>query len=468
VQSSSASEVGLAERFLALPIDERERRFAKLTDAEADVLAFDWEFWARPNQLIPPGAWIVWLLIAGRGFGKTRVGAETVRVWSRERNYVNLIGPTAQDARDVMVDGESGILAICPNGERPVYEPSKARLTWPNGARSLIFSADEPERLRGKQHGGLWTDEICAWRYQEAWDQAMFGLRLGKTPQVVVTTTPKPSKLIRELRLKSTTVVTRGTSYENKANLAPSVFSDILVKYEGTRLGRQEINAEILEDNPGALWKLSQIEAARVDAAPALQRIVVGVDPSVTSTETSDECGIVAVGIDERYPPHLYVLDDRSGIMSPHEWAVAAVTGYHDLKADRIIGETNNGGDMIGSTIYNVDPNVAFTKVTATRGKAVRAEPIAALYEQGRVHHVGAFPLLESQMCQWDPTSTERSPDRMDALVWAATELTAQGDGDAFANYIRQQKASASAAKEKAPCLKSASRHDSPPWHSEG
>jgi phage terminase large subunit-like protein len=372
--------------------------------------------------------------MAGRGFGKTRTGAEQVRQWARKFRYVNLIGPTAEDARAAMIEGESGIMAICPNDERPNYSRERG-LTWPNGCRSLIFTAEEPERLRNKQHEKLWADELGAWRYPEAWDQAMFGLRLEKSPQAIITTTPRPTPLVKDLLKNPDCVVTRGTSYENRSNLAAAFYASVVRKYEGTRLGRQELNAELLDDNPGALWQRRQIDANRVYSAPAFKRIVVGVDPAVTSREDSDETGIVcaAQGSDD----HFYILEDSSLIASPDLWAKAAVKCYLDHKADRLIAETNNGGEMVELTIRTVDANVSYKSVTASRGKMIRAEPIAALYEQGRVHHVGSFPKLEDQMCDYDPLTSPFSPDRMDALVWALTELSDESDMGMFRYYAR-------------------------------
>ena len=343
----------------------------------------------------------------------------------RQTAYCNLIGATADDARDIMIEGESGILATCPKAERPEYRPSQRKLIWPNGAVSLIFTADEPERLRGKQHGALWADELAAWRYPEAWMQAKLGLRLGANPQACITTTPKPSALMRELIADSATAVTRGTTYDNRENLADAFFASIIKTYEGTRLGRQELNAELLDDNPYGLWTRAQIDALRVNKAPELKRIVVAIDPAVTSNENSDETGIVVAGIGR--DDHLYILADLSLIGSPDKWARTAVGGYRTWQADRIIAETNNGGDMVEAVIRQVDRSVSYRKVTATRGKVIRAEPIAALYEQGRAHHVGNFERLEDQMIEFDPTAARQaSPDRMDALVWAGTELFGQ------------------------------------------
>ena len=312
------------------------------------------------------------------------------------RRRIALVGPTAADARNVMVEGESGILAISPDPERPLYEPSKRRLTWPNGAVATTYSADEPERLRGPQHDAAWCDELGAWRYPEAWDMLMFGMRLGADPRTVVTTTPRPAKLIRDLMRDPICVVTRGSSYENRANLAPAFFDQIIRKYEGTRLGRQELEAELLEDAPGALWSHGLIEASRLRLAPEMTRVVVAIDPAVTSGEEADETGIVVAGKDKN--GHGYVLADISGRYPPTEWARLAITAYRTHGADRIVAEVNNGGDMVGATLRMVDRNVAFTEVRASRGKIVRAEPVAALYDQGRVHHIGTFPQLEDQM----------------------------------------------------------------------
>jgi phage terminase large subunit-like protein len=362
----------------------------------------------------------VWLILAGRGFGKTRTGAETVREWVKGNKYVNLIGATADDARDIMIEGESGIMAICPNQERPVYRKSERRLDWPNGAKSLIFTADEPERLRGKQHEKLWADELGAWRRPESWDQAMMGLRLGKKPQGIVTTTPKPNKLIHALVEDKRNVVTKGSTYENRANLARGFFDYVITKYEGTRLGRQELSAEILDDTPGALWTLSLIEKHRVVKAPDLIRIVIAIDPPATSGPHSDEAGIIAAGL--AASGHSYILDDGSkSSAAPAVWAKAGTDLYIKRQADLIVGEGNNGGEMVGFTVLTINPNVNYKMVHASRGKYTRAEPISALYERGLVHHVGAFPELESQMTTWVPG--EESPDRMDALVWALTQL---------------------------------------------
>ncbi|MFA6364587.1 DNA-packaging protein [Methanoregula sp.] len=385
---------------------------------------------ARPAQIPPSGSWQYWMLKAGRGFGKTRVGGEWSVKQAREipRSRGALIAPTAADARDVMVEGESGILAISPDNFMPLYEPSKRRLTWPNGTIATLYSGEEPNRLRGPQHHWVWADEMASWKYPETWDMALFGLRLGKNPRAVITTTPRPIAIIKELMKDPRCVVTGGSTYENKDNLAPLFITSIVKKYEGTRLGRQELNAEILDDNPGALWNRATIEALRSPKPKQFLRIVVGVDPAVSGGEESDETGIIVDGVDAK--GHGYTLADYSIRGTPYEWALQVVRAVQDWKADRVIGEVNNGGDLVEMNLRRIDPNIPFRSVHATRGKAVRAEPIAALYEQGRWHHVGAFPQLEDQMCDWVPNEpNQKSPDRMDAHVWAAIELTANTGG---------------------------------------
>jgi phage terminase large subunit-like protein len=428
----------LAEQFRQLPAEERKRRIEQLSEAEADALLHDWDFWARPAQLEPPefarGEKTNWLVKAGRGFGKTRVGAEQVRKWVKDFPIVNLVGPTVADVRDVMVRGigaNSSIMEICRRDERPDYEPSKRRLTWPNGAVSILFTAEDPESLRGPQHMKVWGDELAAWKYPDAtMEQIEFGLRLGSSPQGVYTTTPKNTKLVRRLVDDPNTIVTSGSTYDNKSNLSPKFFSTVVNRHEGTRMGRQELMGELLTDNPGALWTLAAIDADRVNYLPqGLTRIVVGVDPAVTSNEESCETGIVIAamgpspeGKDEI--PHFYVIDDLSLQGSPDEWAQKVVIAYADHKADRIIAEVNNGGDLVEAILRTKRLEFAYQAVHATRGKIRRAEPISALYEQHRVHHVGAFPQLEDQMCDYVPGKTKQSPDRMDGLVWALWALS--------------------------------------------
>jgi len=419
----------LAASLASLAPSQRAAILADLTDQEALALEYDWRFWARKNQIAPGGDWSWWLLLAGRGFGKTRTGAEWVREAKDTCGRMALVAPTAGDARDVMVEGESGILAISPPWDRPIYEPSKRRLTWNNGAQVITYSADEPDRLRGPQHDGCWADEVAAWRYAEAWDMLLFGLRLGTNPRGVATTTPKPVKLVRELLRDPRCVVTRGSTLDNSANLAASFLSTILAKYDGTRLGRQEINAEMLEDVPGALWQRQHIDAARVKRVPCdLRRVVVAIDPATTSGEESDETGIIVAGVGT--DGQGYVLEDLTCRETPQGWARIAVDAYTRHKADRIVAETNQGGEMVEGTLRTVASLVPFTGVHAKRGKVLRAEPVSALYEQGRVAHLGSMAALEDQMCSFTPdfdkAAAGYSPDRVDALVYALTELMVQ------------------------------------------
>ena len=396
-----------------------------LSDDDMAGLEYDWQFWARCDQLPPLGDWRVWLILAGRGWGKTRTGAEWVRaeVEAGRRGRLALIGATAADVRDVMVEGESGLLAISPPWCRPTYEPSKRRITWPNGAVATTYSADEPDRLRGPQHDGAWPDEVAAWRYPETLDMLMLGLRLGPDPRVVATTTPRPTQVIKDLAAAATTHLTRGATYDNLENLAPAFAEQIIRTYEGTRLGRQELLAEILTDTPGSLWTWPMFDDRR--AAPAtLTRCVVAVDPSGGSDAENDEQGIIAaaLGPDGRG----YVLADRTCKLSPDGWGRRAVQAYVDFKADAIVGEANYGGDMVKAVITNaardMGVSVVYKAVHATRGKAVRAAPAAQLYEQGKVSHCEVFAELEEELTSWTPESG-RSPNRLDALVWALTDL---------------------------------------------
>jgi phage terminase large subunit-like protein len=339
------------------------------------------------------------------------------------------VAETSGDARDVLVEGPAGLLAIHPKEFRPLYEPSKRRLTWPNGAQATLYNAVEPDQLRGPQHDAAWGDELAKWRYmQETWDQLQFGLRLGDHPRAIVTTTPRPLPLIRKLMNDADTFVTRGRTFDNSVNLAAPFLKQIEDRYGGTRLGRQELEGEVLEDIPGALWQRSNIDKNRRPEAPAdLQRVIVAIDPAISSEEGSDETGIVCVGLG-RDPDGYnrgYVLADRSLRGSPDEWAKAAVALYREFEADRIVAEKNQGGEMVEAVIRAVDRNVPVSLVHATRGKLVRAEPVSALYEQNRIHHIGRFDELEDQMCIFsaDYDRANGSPDRMDALVWGLSFL---------------------------------------------
>lgn len=381
---------------------------------------------ARPEQLPPnDSSWNVWLYLAGRGAGKTRTAAEWLAYEASTKPNTRwaIVAPTYGDARDTCAEGESGVLTVLRRYKTLAsYNRSIGEILLVNGSRIKLFSATEPDRLRGPQHDGAWCDELAAYRYPDVWNQLQFGLRLGDHPRVVVTTTPRPTKLVKELaeRADGSVAMTRGSTFDNAANLAPSALADLKLRYEGTRLGRQELYGEIVDDVEGALWTRDIIENNRVTEAPTLIRIVVAIDPAVTSGENSDSTGIAVVGIsaDGQY----YLLEDLTTRSAPTSWARIAVDAYHRHKADRIVGETNNGGDMIELLLRQVDNTVSYRKVTATRGKIVRAEPVAALYEQGRAHHVGMFADLEDQLCNYTIDSTD-SPDRMDAMVWAYHEL---------------------------------------------
>lgn len=383
---------------------------------------------ARPEQLpTDDTSWNTWLYLAGRGAGKTRTAAEWLayEASSKPRTRWAIVAPTYGDARDTCAEGESGIVNVLRQyGTLKDYNRSIGEIFLTNGSRIKLFSGEEPERLRGPQHHGGWFDELAAFKYPEAWDQYQFGLRLGEFPQTIVTTTPKPIKLIKELITQDNVKVVRGSTFDNAANLAESALAQYRLRYENTRLGRQELYGEILDNVDGALWTRKLIDDARVDSAPPLIRVVVAIDPAVTANATSDETGIVAAGIASN--GDYYILDDKSVRTTPDAWARVAVELYHKHKADKIVAETNNGGDMVILLLKQVDASIATKKVTATRGKQLRAEPISSLYEQGKVHHVGYFSDLETQMCEWTPQSTE-SPDRLDALVWALTELNSGG-----------------------------------------
>lgn len=481
--------------------------FDKVSDQEFANLRSKWSFWARPNQLAPGGDWTFWLLLAGRGFGKTRTGAEWIneRVLSGQSKRIALVAPTAADVRKVMVEGESGLLAISPPWNRPLFEPSKLQLTWPNGAIAQLFSAEEPERLRGPQCDTFWADELAAWKkLQDTWDMLQFGFRLGSDPRGVITTTPKPLPIIKELmadnrdlpeekrgdKWQGQTVITRGSTYENRANLAPKFFQQVVSTYEGTRLGRQELDAEILEDMPGSLWSRGNLDKNRI-AAPTfpgiyeeagvtpgneakirdlemlrsfadriidavgedLSRIVVSVDPNTSNNEGSDEIGITVEG--KGLSGRGYVLADCSMRGSPNEWASAAVIAHDVFRADRVIGEANQGGNMVQYTIETAakalkedgkrsSDYIGVTLVHATRGKVTRAEPASALYEQNRISHVSTMKVLEDQMClftsDFDRKAMGYSPDRVDSLVWGLTHLFhEEQDGSGIFEYMKQE-----------------------------
>jgi phage terminase large subunit-like protein len=422
-----------AEILAALPEDEREQILSTLSDEARAKLRYDWDFWGRPDQLPPPGDWTTWLVLAGRGFGKTRMGAEWVRKMAKEYPgcRIALVGETAADCRKVMIEGDSGILGVSDPDFMPEYSPANRQITWPNGSLALTYNATQPDQLRGPQHHFAWADEIAKWdMMQESWDQLQFGLRLGFKPQQIVTTTPRPLPLIRSMVVDPTVHVTKGRTLDNGANLPDSFLKHIEEKYGGTRLGRQELNGEILDDIPGALWSRQMIDQCRQREVPEdMIKVIVAVDPATSNEERSDENGIVVVGIarDKDGYARGYVLEDASHKGTPEEWAKTAVRMYRKWQADKIVAEKNQGGLMVESVIRVADRSVPVKLVHASRGKVVRAEPISALYEQGRVHHIGRFDELEDQMCLFSVDNVRNnsngSPDRVDALVWGLTEV---------------------------------------------
>lgn len=410
---------------------------AGLTDAQVSELLDDWRFWARPEQIAPDGDWLTWVINAGRGFGKTRAGSEWVREQvNAGRQRIALIGETYKDLVEVMVYGDSGIASVFPDHQKPkIVANPNVQITFHTGAVALGYNATQPDQLRGPQFDAAWADELAKWKKaRETWDMLQFGLRLGERPQVLVTTTPRPIPVLREIMARKTTVVTTGSTFDNAANLAASFIAEIKDRYEGTRLGRQELNAEMLDDLPGALWTRATFDDHRVKAAPEMQRIVVAVDPSGTAGESDDgdSIGIVVAGkgIDGRG----YVLADRTCKLSPDGWGRRAVAAYQEFGADRIVAERNFGGAMVQHVIRTIDQKASYKEVTASRGKVMRAEPVAALYEQGKISHLGGLEALEDQCCLIGPDGYigEGSPDRADALVWALTELMLGNQGYDF------------------------------------
>jgi phage terminase large subunit-like protein len=409
-----------------------------LSDGALMALPWLFEFWALPHQLPPDGAWKTWVIMGGRGAGKTRAGSEWVRAEVEgarpldpgRSQRVALVGETVDQVREVMVFGDSGILACSPKDRRPEWEAGRKRLVWPNGAVAQVFSAHDPESLRGPQFDAAWADELGKWKKaEETWDMLQFALRLGTHPRQVVTTTPRNVGVLKAMLKNPSTVVTHAPTEANRAYLAASFLEEVRSRYAGTSLGRQELDGVLLEESEGALWTAARLEAARLDSAPALGRIVVAVDPPVTGHSASDACGIVVVGAVTDGPPQDWravVLEDASVTgASPDAWARAAIAALERHGGDRLVAEVNQGGDLVESVIRSIDPLVPFRAVRAARGKSARAEPVAALYEQGRVGHLRGMPLLEEQMLRMTPQGYEGrgSPDRVDALVWALTDL---------------------------------------------
>jgi phage terminase large subunit-like protein len=416
---------------------------SKLDPKKAEELRFTWRFWARPQQIAPEGAWNTWFINAGRGFGKTRAGVEWVREKIKEgHKRVAVIAATNGDLEKVVVRGESGFLNCCWAGDKtysgtflglPEWSPTKRTLTWANGASVTLFSAEEPDRLRGPQFSALWADELAAWnKDRETWDMAQFGLRLGKHPQVCVTTTPRPTKLVRDIMKNPKTVVTYGSTFDNSANLASTYLQAVKDQYEGTRLGRQELYAEIMDEASGALWTRDLLANCAVEGiddpvafAKTLARVVVSIDPAITSNAESDMTGMIVAGIDLNGCS--YILEDATDRYTPEGWATKAIDLYHQYEADKIVAERNQGGDMVKHTLQTVNETVPIKLVHASRGKFARAEPVSALYERGKVKHLKGLDALEDQMVQWEPLGSIGSPDRLDAMVWAITDLALKG-----------------------------------------
>lgn len=415
---------------------------SQLDPKKAEELRYTWPFWARENQMPPAGDWNVHFINAGRGFGKTRCGVEQCREWVKQGvKRIAIIAATNSDIERTMIRGESGFLNSCWSGDKtnkgvhlglPEWSPTKRTLTWANGAQAQAFSAEEPERLRGPQFEKAWCDELAAWnRDRDTWDMLSFTLRLGKKPQVVVTTTPRPTKLVRDITKNPKTVVTSGSTFDNSANLAATYIETVKNQYEGTRLGRQELYAEILDEASGALWNRAVLESCSlevndpVEYAKSLSRVVVAVDPAVTSNAESDMTGIIVAGIDVNGT--CTVLEDATDRFTPEGWATKAVELYDKYSADRIVAERNQGGEMVRHTLQTVNDTIPIRLVHASRGKYARAEPVSALYERNKVKHVKGLDQLEDQLVQWEPLGSIGSPDRLDAMVWAITDLALKG-----------------------------------------
>jgi len=401
-------------------------------------LPYIFEFWAMEHQMAPEGDWRTWVILGGRGAGKTRAGAEWVRgrvegvkpLDAGACKRLALVGETVEQVREVMIFGESGIMACSPPDRRPEWQATRRRLLWPNGAVAQVFSAHEPEGLRGPQFDGAWVDELAKWKKaRDTWNMLQFGLRLGEAPRVCVTTTPRNVGVLKDILGSDSTVVTSAPTEVNAANLAQGFLEEVRARYAGTRLGRQELDGVLVDAAEDALWTPAMLEGARVGAAPDLDRIVVAVDPPVTGHAGSDSCGIVVVGAVTQGPVQdwrAWVLADASvSAAGPAAWARAAICAMERWGADRLVAEVNQGGDLVEQVIRQVDPLVPFRSVHASRGKVARAEPVAALYEQGRVHHLRGLGALEDQMCAMTARGYEGkgSPDRVDALVWALTDL---------------------------------------------
>ncbi len=410
-----------------LPLKKQTRFLDRLDHEERQALDCYWEVFAHDHQRAPPGDWTTWLLLGGRGAGKTRAGALWVKNFAQSGSGpIALVGETEHDVREVMIEGVSGLLAAHAPQERPEWIPSRRRVEWPNGVFAQAFSAEDPESLRGPQFAAAWCDELAKWRHAEAaFDMLQFGLRLGERPRQVITTTPRPIALIKRLVADPTTVTMRAGTRRNAYHLAPAFLSAVVARYHGTRLGRQELDGEIVEERADALWSRALIEDCRIESAPQLHRIVVAVDPPASSKQGADACGLVAAGLAED-GTIVVIADETAAGLTPAGWSRRAIALWRRLQADALVVEVNQGGEMVRAVIGEADANVPVISVRAYKGKWLRAEPVAALYEQGRVKHAGAFTALEDEMCDFglNGLSAGRSPDRLDAMVWAVTALS--------------------------------------------
>ncbi len=427
----------MAALIASLPKRDVDGLIEALSPNAVRAMPYLFEIWGMPDHQLPPvGAWDTWLVLGGRGAGKTRAGAE----WIRSRlegatpsspglcRHAALVADTFDEARDIMVLGKSGLIACTPPDRRPKWSEARRLLVWPNGAEATCYSASSPEKLRGPEFDCAWADEIGKWSSgRAAWDMLQFCLRLGSHPQLVATTTPRATALLEHLLEDPRTIVSSAPTWANSANLAASFLKRVSDEFGGTSQGQEELEGEMVLDRPGALWSRRLIEAARARVAPEMRRVVVAVDPPVSSGGDADECGILVVGIGGM-PEVAYVIADRSSRGdTPNAWAARAISAYHDFRADRIVAEVNQGGELVRTVIHQIDPTVSYKAVHASRGKSSRAEPVSALYEQGRVKHLGGFPVLEAQMRAFGGKDMTGSPDRVDALVWAITELMLDG-----------------------------------------
>ncbi len=426
--------------FASLNETDRERFLATCTEDELEALTYDWQFWGRADQQAPKGDWFAWLIQAGRGWGKTRTAAELVVEWAKTPNtIIHIVARTSADFRDVLVKGPAGILACSPPNFMPKWNSNDRRLTWANGSTALCFAAIEPDQLRGPQCHKAIADEVAAWRYPEALSNLVFGCRLGDNPQIAIASTPKPTPTFKDALKLPGLVVTRGATYDNKANLAKTFILALEERYKGTRLGRQELEGELLDDNPGALWRRSWLDEGRITRPfekDPIARIAVAVDPGASDKKSDDvaEHGIVVCGRTAK--GRGIVLDDVSCKGSPQTWGMAAVTAYHKHGANVIVAEANQGGAMVKHTIHTIDPTIPVVLVYASHAKEARAEPISSMYEQEKMHHMGVFAELEDQQCEWEPGKGMKSPDRLDALVWGFTHLfPARSVGVVSSNY---------------------------------